>query len=95
MSLIQCPECEKQISSNADSCPYCGNPIKLAVQRPITYENKTARVVCWGLGGSNAIIEKLQPELNAGWEIVSTVEDEWRGGIIRHVYTVILRRAKK
>ena len=27
MALIQCPECGKQISSNAVTCPNCGNPV--------------------------------------------------------------------
>jgi membrane protein insertase Oxa1/YidC/SpoIIIJ len=27
MALIRCPECRKEISSNAVSCPSCGNPI--------------------------------------------------------------------
>ncbi len=28
MALIKCPECGKQISSAAGSCPGCGHPIK-------------------------------------------------------------------
>lgn len=90
MALIQCSECGKQISSNAESCPHCGNPIHIP-----SYENKTVRVTCWGLGGSNAIVEKLSNELNSGWEIVSTVEDHWRGGMLRHVYTVVLKKRKE
>ena len=27
MSLIQCKECGKQISKNAEKCPYCGEPV--------------------------------------------------------------------
>ena len=30
MSMIKCPECEKEISSNAQVCPNCGNPIDLS-----------------------------------------------------------------
>lgn len=26
--LIPCPTCKKSISMNADSCPFCGNPLK-------------------------------------------------------------------
>ena len=26
--MIKCPECGKEISSNAESCPNCGNPMK-------------------------------------------------------------------
>ena len=97
MALIKCPECNKEVSTNAETCPHCGNPLKkqMASTRPITYESKTVKVSCWGLGGSDAIIEKLQPELSSGWEIVSTVEDHWRGGMLRHVYTVILKRPRK
>lgn len=28
MALIECPECGKQISENAEACPNCGNPMK-------------------------------------------------------------------
>ena len=27
-NLIQCPTCSKEISSNASSCPFCGEPIR-------------------------------------------------------------------
>lgn len=27
MSLINCPECNKEISDKATNCPHCGNPI--------------------------------------------------------------------
>ncbi len=26
--LIQCPECKKEISSQADKCPHCGYVVK-------------------------------------------------------------------
>ncbi len=94
MALIKCSECGKEISSNAESCPHCGNPIEAKEKTIPTYVNKTVRVTCWGLGGSNAIVEKLHDELKAGWEIVSFTEDQWRGGMLRHVYTVILKKLK-
>lgn len=28
MALIKCPECEKEISTYAETCPHCGYPIK-------------------------------------------------------------------
>jgi len=28
MALIKCPECGKEVSENAASCPNCGRPIK-------------------------------------------------------------------
>lgn len=94
MSLYQCPECHNQVSTNAETCPYCGNLLKKAQNTPIQYENKTEKVTCWGLGGSDAIVNKLKPDLSEGWEIVSVVEDVWRGGMLRHVYTVVLKRRK-
>jgi uncharacterized membrane protein YvbJ len=30
MTLIKCTECGKDISDKADSCPNCGNPIKIS-----------------------------------------------------------------
>lgn len=30
MSLITCPECHQQVSDQAETCPYCGYPIKKA-----------------------------------------------------------------
>lgn len=40
MALIECPECGKQISENADSCPNCGNPMKIRSRQ----EHKPQRV---------------------------------------------------
>lgn len=28
MALINCPECGLQVSTNAEICPHCGNPLK-------------------------------------------------------------------
>ena len=28
MSLIKCPDCGKEISSHAETCPHCGYPLK-------------------------------------------------------------------
>ena len=41
MSLIKCPECEKEVSDKAATCPYCGCPISNVVDSENT-ENKTA-----------------------------------------------------
>lgn len=34
MALIKCPECGKEISDAAESCPNCGYPIKGQQQIP-------------------------------------------------------------
>ena len=39
--LIQCPECELQVSDKASSCPHCGYPMKPSVKRkPRSKNNK-------------------------------------------------------
>lgn len=49
MALINCPECNKEISEKALSCPHCGNPMNV-VQSPIqpTIETpaKTEEFLC-------------------------------------------------
>lgn len=35
MALIKCPECGKEISDQAQSCPNCGYPINNAQQPPV------------------------------------------------------------
>lgn len=49
MALIKCIECGKEISSNATSCPHCGNPMK-------SNEKNMDRVCehCGGLVANNA-----------------------------------------
>ncbi len=48
MALIKCGECGSDVSSNAASCPKCGNPIASAAQvratgTPITTTQTTAK----------------------------------------------------
>jgi len=35
MKLINCPACEKPISPKAESCPFCGHPVKRDVNRDV------------------------------------------------------------
>lgn len=60
MAMINCPECGKEISSNAESCPYCGSPVwkgqakKQTVSSYVTITSnkskKTALMLCIFLG---------------------------------------------
>lgn len=34
MALITCPDCSKEISSSADSCPHCGRPMSTSIKCP-------------------------------------------------------------
>lgn len=36
MALINCPECGKEISDKAKSCPHCGNPMQATTSNPQT-----------------------------------------------------------
>ena len=40
MSLINCPECNKEISSEAKSCPQCGYELKSIKNKPKWYDRK-------------------------------------------------------
>lgn len=39
MSLIKCPECNKEVSSDAVFCPHCGKPLK-AIEAEVIDNNK-------------------------------------------------------
>jgi DNA-directed RNA polymerase subunit RPC12/RpoP len=51
MALITCPECSKQVSDQAKSCPGCGYPIKVA-QVPSQIANRADNYVKGTLGFS-------------------------------------------
>ena len=44
MSLIRCPECNKEVSSLAKACPNCGYPIQDKIET-IIQEPQTPEVV--------------------------------------------------
>lgn len=44
MALILCPECKKQISSRALTCPMCGFPMQSAKNAPRTFKQDIADV---------------------------------------------------
>lgn len=44
MALIDCPECKRQVSTKATSCPGCGSPIQTAgADTPVQAVEKTAK----------------------------------------------------
>lgn len=51
MALIQCPECKKEISDQAETCIYCGYPIKSKTVQPtsIKEEKKKDGIGFWGI----------------------------------------------
>lgn len=96
MALTKCPECGKEVSTLASTCPHCGYPLKGngQTEKPVSYETKIVNIRCWGRS-ADSLNSKLKPYISAGWTVVSFTEDTWRGGILSPVYKVILRRAKK
>ncbi len=45
MAMIQCPECKKSISSDAQACPKCGKPLDDAARAKGLQDAKTAKRV--------------------------------------------------
>ena len=41
MALIRCPECNKEVSDSASSCPHCGYPLKES--KPTSYYGYQSR----------------------------------------------------
>lgn len=46
MALIKCPECGKEVSSSAPSCPHCGYVLKKTTSAPTyhRYESRSSRL---------------------------------------------------
>ncbi len=67
MALIKCPACSKDVSSNAASCPHCGEPIDTSIKCPkcgsantkvISGASKAASVALWGVFAANKVMSK-------------------------------------
>lgn len=50
--LVECPECEKQISGTADPCPHCGFPVagerswQMAEQKTLELRKRKIQFIC-------------------------------------------------
>lgn len=67
MALIKCPECGKQVSDKAPTCPGCGSPIDTAIRCPkcgspntkvISGASKAVSVAMWGIFAANKVMSK-------------------------------------
>ncbi len=86
MALIKCPECEKDVSTEAVTCPHCGYPLKKDETNEPKYEQKTIKLFC--PFGQYQLKNKLQPYIDDKWEVCSMVMDNfWTTN-----YIVVLRR---
>ena len=85
MALVACPECGKQVSSEAESCPVCGYPLKPRVAEP-EFRAYIRRVLigCMILCGAGLPIG-LALELPRVWglSILGLVVAGWKLGRLR------------
>ena len=67
MALIKCPSCGRDVSSNATSCPNCGEPIDTSIKcpkcgskstKPISGASKLASVAAFGVFAANKVMSK-------------------------------------
>lgn len=56
MALISCPECGKQVSDQAASCPGCGCPVKHEVSNERSIANNDKKVKIWIISGIFVLI---------------------------------------
>jgi hypothetical protein len=68
MSLIPCPECGREISTNAEACPHCGNPMRPA--GPKCYAcSATATTKCQRCGALSCVEHLKNIYANRGWQL--------------------------
>lgn len=69
MALINCPECGKQVSTQAKTCPNCGAPIDTAIRCPkcgsantevISGASKAVSVALWGVFAANKVMSRYK-----------------------------------
>ncbi len=53
MALIKCPDCSKEVSSNAPACPNCGSPISATTIEQTSKKWKKMKLIAWvfAIGG--------------------------------------------
>lgn len=82
MALVKCPECGKDVSSNAISCPNCGSPVPKKMV-PVTIErNKTIAMAvnCYVYLDGNMVGElkpgqSMQKQLSVGTHYITINSD--------------------
>ena len=69
MALVKCPECGREVSSTARTCPGCGAPIDTKVYCPccgstdvsiISGASKAVSVALWGVFAANKVMSKYK-----------------------------------
>ena len=71
MALIQCPECKKEISDSAPSCPNCGVPISQGSESNMRMCKKCKRETIHSAPKTAHIIHFILTIVTAGfWAII-------------------------
>ena len=61
MALVACPECEKQISESASSCPNCGHPLATTQMTPaVTFPARNSLIAAL-VGAAAIVVGSLLP----------------------------------
>ena len=60
--LIQCPECDLQVSDKANTCPHCGYPLKPDVKLKSSRKPNKRRRLPNGFGQISEIKETLSEQ---------------------------------
>ena len=81
MALIQCPECKKEISSKAPTCPHCGAPVGVSqTSEAVTTIQETSKSLkLQQLGASFLILAGMVGCLMGSNQMPP---DEMNGGIL-------------
>jgi len=56
MSLMNCPECNREVSSQAGNCPHCGYPLHTPSKSDATARQPNKKMGCLGYIGSALLI---------------------------------------
>ena len=69
MALITCPDCKKEISDSAESCPSCGRPMSTSIKCPtckstnvekISTASKVGSALMWGVFAAGKLTKTYQ-----------------------------------
>ena len=73
MALINCPECGKEISEKAGSCPNCGCPLKNTIEKVVVESKKTDGVHYARPTGSLPKQEKPKKKRIGLWIVIGII----------------------
>lgn len=76
MSLINCPECQKEVSDKAELCPHCGYRLNDSSKKTFTTQKTSKRLKAIQALGLIPIIASCLFSLNGDWKA-----GLWFGGI--------------